>query len=170
MKFANHVKSAMVAAVVLALGLAFAPSTASAYSNTQTASMAVSATVNSNCAISAGALAFGSYSGSALTSTSTVSVTCTNTTAYAVGLNAGTGSSATVTNRLMTLASGTQTLGYGLYQDSGHATNWGNATGAWESGTGSGAAQTLTIYGQVPASQYPTPGSYSDTITVTVNY
>ena len=32
------------------------------------------------------------------------------------------------------------------------------------------AAQLITVYGQVAAGQSPTPGSYSDTITATVNY
>ena len=29
---------------------------------------------------------------------------------------------------------------------------------------------TATVYGQIPAGQDPAPGSYIDTITVTVNY
>jgi spore coat protein U-like protein len=36
--------------------------------------------------------------------------------------------------------------------------------------TGSGTAQTLTVYGQVPAGQFVTPGNYADTITVTLTY
>jgi spore coat protein U-like protein len=38
------------------------------------------------------------------------------------------------------------------------------------SGTGNGNAQTLTVYGQLPAGQYVTPGAYADTITATITY
>jgi spore coat protein U-like protein len=62
-------------------------------------------------------------------------------------------------------------LHYKLFSDSGHTINWGNTVGTdTVSKTGSGAAQTLTVYGQVPAGQYVTSGSYSDTITVTLTY
>jgi len=167
MKYENHVKSATVAAVVLAAAVVFAPMFACA--QTATANLAVSATVAVNCTVSANPLAFGSYTGAVNNVSTTIAVTCSNTQAYTVGLNAGTGSGATVTNRLMT-GSGSQTLSYGLYQDSGHATNWGNSSGTWESGTGNGSAQTLTVYGQIAASQFPTAGSYADSVTVTVTY
>jgi spore coat protein U-like protein len=62
-------------------------------------------------------------------------------------------------------------LGYGLFTDSGHVTNWGNTIGTdTVTGTGSGAAQALTVYGEIPASELVAPGSYSDTITATVSY
>ena len=48
--------------------------------------------------------------------------------------------------------------------------NWGNTSGSWVSGTGSGAAQPLAVYGVLPAGQYVPPGSYTDTIAVTVTY
>ncbi|MDR3741348.1 MAG: spore coat U domain-containing protein [Terracidiphilus sp.] len=140
---------------------------------TATTTFAVTATVNSNCTVTANPLAFGTYSGTALNVSTTIAVTCTNTTAYNVGLSAGNGSSASVTNRLMTnTATGsTQTLNYQLLSGSYTGTNWGNTSATnWVGGTGSGSAQTLTVYGVVPASQYPTPGSYADSITVTINY
>jgi spore coat protein U-like protein len=37
-------------------------------------------------------------------------------------------------------------------------------------GTGNGAIQALTVYGQTPAGQYVSPGSYTDTITATITY
>jgi spore coat protein U-like protein len=38
------------------------------------------------------------------------------------------------------------------------------------SGTGNGAGQTITIFGRVPAQTTPAPGTYTDTVTVTVTY
>jgi spore coat protein U-like protein len=156
-------KSAVAAAIlgILALGIA----TMAGAATPATASMTVSATVTATCIVSATAMAFGSYTGVVLPATSTITVQCTNTTPYTLGLNAGGSSLATVTNRSMT-GPGSALLGYGLYTDSGHATNF--ATLASVNGTG--APVVTTVYGQVAASQYVAPGNYTDTITATVSY
>lgn len=156
-----------VGAAVAGIATLVAPQTAGAA--TATGSMAVSSTIQASCSVSASALAFGTYSGSQLDATTTVDVTCTNTTPYNIGLNAGTGTGATVSSRKMT--AGSTTLNYALYSDSGHATNWGNTVGTdTVTGTGTGASQSLTVYGRIAGSQTSAPGSYADTITVTVTY
>lgn len=166
----THVKSAMLAVATLAFALVSAPK--SAFASTATATMAVSATVVNNCTVSANPLAFGSYSGSALNVSTTISVTCNTGDAYSVGLNAGSGTGATVSNRLMSLGGtpGGATVAYSLLSGSFTGTNWGNSSGSWVTGTGSGSAQTLTVYGVVAAGLFPTAGSYSDSITVTLTY
>ncbi|MFZ0747422.1 MAG: spore coat protein U domain-containing protein [Terracidiphilus sp.] len=166
MKLSNALKTAVTVAVlgVLTLGMA----STSAVAATATANMSVTATVNANCTIAANALAFAAYTGAVDNATTTISVTCTNTTPYNVGLNPGATSGATVTTRQM--LNGTATLNYALFSNSGMTTNWGNTTGSWVGGTGSGAAQTLTVYGQIASGQFVTPGSYTDTIIATVNY
>lgn len=132
----------------------------------------VTATVTASCQnLSAGALAFGTYdplSGSTTTGTSTVTVTCTQDAAYTISLNAGT--SGSLSTRTMT--SGSNTLNYNLYKDASYTTIWGDGTGSSEqlSATGNGTAQSATVYGRIPASQNVGIGSYSDTITVTVDY
>jgi spore coat protein U-like protein len=135
--------------------------------------MAVSATVQSACIVAATALSFGSYnptSASNTDATTTLSVTCTSGTSYTVGLNAGTGSGATVTSRKMT--NGGNTLGYALYQDSSRTTNWGNTPGTDTpaSATAGSSAATLTVYGRITAGQNVPAATYTDSITVTVNY
>ncbi len=141
-----------------------------AQASTATTTFGVSATVQSTCLISATSLAFGTYTGTAVNSTSTVSVTCTNTTTYNVGLNAGLASGATVTTRKMTGPS-SSLLAYSLYSDSARSVNWGQTVGTdTVSGTGNGSAQSLTVYGLLPAAQYVNPGSYTDTITATITY
>ena len=96
-------------------------------------------------------------------------VTCTNTTPYNIGLDAGTGSGATVATRKLT--SGGATVNYTLYSDSGRTTLWGNTVGTdTVAGTGNGTGQTLTVYGRMPPQTTPAPGTYTDTITVTVTY
>ncbi len=168
MKVACTMKSTIVAAVMGCLMTAVAPSAANAA--TASTTFAVTATVQATCTVSATAMAFGTYVPTAAsTSQSTISVTCTNTTPYNVGLNAGTAQNATVTSRSMT-GTGSALLNYVLTQDSAYSVNWGNSSGSWVGGTGNGSSQSLTVYGQVAAGQYVAPGSYSDTITATVNY
>jgi spore coat protein U-like protein len=167
MKLSTAIKSTAPVAVLGLLALVLAPTPAAA--TTATTTFAVSATVQATCSVTATAMAFGTYSSTAASnSSSTVSVSCTNTTPYTIGLDAGLTAGATVTTRQM--KNGSALLNYALYSDSGRTTNWGNSTGSWVSGTGNGAAQALTVYGQVATGQYVTPGSYSDTITATVTY
>jgi spore coat protein U-like protein len=151
-----------------ALGLPLAGQAA-----TTTAQFTVSATVLKTCRISATDLAFGDYDPEATAAkdaSSTITVRCTKNTTYNVGLNAGNGSGATVTDRKMTGPNGA-TLNYGLYRDAARTTNWGNTAGTdTEPGTGTGATQTFTVYGRIPADQWVEAGSYTDTITATITY
>ena len=156
----------------VAIGAASAVAmTGAAQAATATSSMSVTATVSTTCAVSATPLAFGTYAAStASTGSSTIGVTCTNGTAYSVGLDAGAGSGATTSNRLLT-GSGGGTLAYTLYRDSGRTQNWGNTIGTdTQSGTGTGLAQTLNVYGRIAAGATALAGSYTDTVTVTLTY
>ncbi len=150
--------------------LAIGTSPAAGQAATATGSIAVSATVLSFCTVSAASLPFGNYSSVVVNLTTTVTATCTTGTAYNVGLDAGQGTGATVAARKMTLSAG-NTLTYGLYSDTGHSTVWGNTIMTnTVTGTGTGIAQPLTVYGQIPAGQFAAPGSYTDTVAVTLTY
>ena len=145
-------------------------SQAASAQSTETANMAVSASVSSVCSISAGALAFGEVATSGATDgTSTITVNCTGGGAYTVGLNDGL--NAVLTQRK--LASGANVLNYDLFKEVGHTNRWGNSGAALVSGTGSGANQSLTVYGQIASGQTLVSGNgtpYTDTILVTVTY
>lgn len=167
MKFSNPLKSALPIAILGFVALGLTPTSAVAQADPATTTFAVSATVLKDCIVSATALGFGNYTGAVNNANSTITVTCSNSTTYTVGLGAGL-YGGSVTTRQM--ENGTALLNYALYSNSGLTTNWGNTTGSWVSGTGNGAAQNITVYGQIPAAQYVTPGSYGDTIAVTVTY
>jgi len=146
---------------------------AAVYSNgSKTANFDVTLTIIADCTIAANALNFGSSQGVLATSVSantTLNVTCTNTTPYNVGLSAGTGTGSTTAARLMSgTGANTSTVAYNLLQTAGGA-NWGSTQGTdTKSGVGTGASQTLTVYGVVPAQTTPQPDSYKSTITATV--
>jgi len=139
---------------------------------TATSTMTVQMTITATCTVnSATSMNFGTQGvlSTNVDQTSTIQVTCTNTTPYNIGLDAGTGTGATVATRKMT--SGAVTVNYTLYSNSGRTTVWGNTVGTdTQAATGNGAAQSYTVYGRVPSQAAPAPGTYSDTITITVTY
>jgi spore coat protein U-like protein len=169
MKFSNILKSTLLSAFLGTVVLGLTSTSAVAQANPATTTFGVSATVLKDCIVSATALGFGNYTGAVNSAQSTITVTCTNSTTYTVGLGTGLATGATVTTRQM--QNGTNLLNYGLFSNGTWTTNWGNTSGTnWVSGTGNGAGQAITVYGQIPAGQYVTPGSYADTIAVTVTY
>jgi spore coat protein U-like protein len=135
-----------------------------------TVSFPVTANVPPDCTFSAGDLVFGTYSGTQLDAQSSITLTCTSGTAWNIGLDAGTFAGATVTTRKMT-GPGTSSMSYSLFRNSGRTLNWGNTVGTDTlSGTGSGSAQSVSVYGRVPASQNLPAGSYQDTIIATITF
>ncbi len=137
----------------------------------------VQATITSSCTVSGSSLNFGSAidplaSATPLDATSTLTVTCSNTTPYTVALNAGANAGGATNFSSRTMKSGTDTLGYQLYLDAGRTTVWGDGSAASsnKTGTGSGTAQTLSVYGRIPSLANVVPGSYTDTVTVTISY
>ncbi|MDR0241224.1 MAG: spore coat U domain-containing protein [Burkholderia sp.] len=163
--------------LALSIGLSTPAADAAVYTNgTATATFNVTLTLQPNCTIAANPLAFGTSGvlSAAINQQTTVSVTCTNTTPYNVGLDAGSVTGSSVASRLMagtSTGNTTTTVGFQLYQDAGHTTVWGNTQGTdTVAGTGTGAAQTLTVYGQVPTQATPKPDTYQTTVTATVYF
>lgn len=153
------------------IALAFTPVTVAA--QTAQTTMNVSATVVEACVVTATNLVFGLYDPTTSTpvdAVSAITVTCTPGTVFSVGLNAGTTPGATITNRQM--ASGSERLGYGLFQDAARSVNWGNTPGTDTPAPGTAVLTptVLTVYGRVPAQQAVAVGDYTDTVTITVSY
>lgn len=141
---------------------------------TITGNLPVTASVINNCVFGAiTSVAFGNYDPTSATpnnNTGSITVTCTSGDVYNIGLNAGTFAGATVTTRRMTGPSAGG-LSYFLYRDAGRTLNWGVTIGTDTlSQTGNGSAQTATVFGQIPALQAVTAGSYSDTVGITVTF
>jgi spore coat protein U-like protein len=160
-----------IAAAVLA-ALVGAGSADLADANT-TGNFAVSMTIVGSCSVATNPLAFGTVStgtAGAATANTTLSVTCPTGVAYNIGLqsqNAGGSGGAGQMNN------GGSHLVYNLYQNAADTTAWGNTVGTnTVAATGTNAAQTQTVYGQVAQSAVngASTGNYTDTVTVTVFY
>nr|WP_284468889.1 spore coat protein U domain-containing protein [Serratia symbiotica] len=61
-----------------------------------------------------------------------------------------------------------QRVNYNLYISAAHSTVWDNVTGM--SQTANGVDNWLPVYGLIPAQTTPPPGSYTDTVQVTINW
>lgn len=163
-------------ALVSAVALAGGWSVGFAQSTTHTDDFTVTAEVIANCLVDAGgALAFEQYdpivdhASIPLDEAVTFDVTCTQgAPGVWIGLNLGANPDET-TRRM---ADGENSLVYELYRETGRSTVWGNTS---ETGVAldepTGVAQTVTVYGRIPAGQNVVYGSgYTDTITVTVDF
>jgi len=161
-------------ALALALG-----SSMPVYALTATTTMPVSLTLVPAVTVSATSLSFGTsvvgYGGLGVKN-ATITVNAASGTAYTVTLDAGLNYSSGV--RLM-MSGATIGGSYTLHKEAALTTFWGDtgfagtvtgaSAGSGVTGTGSGANQTLTVYGWI-TSYYSTPGVFTDTVTVTVNY
>jgi spore coat protein U-like protein len=155
-------------ALALPLSQAWTPAEAATYLGTFGVTMAVQAT----CSLSASAMAFGVYTGTVVNATTTLTVTCTKTTAYQIGADNGQHSQYIgVYAKYMAGPSGNY-LRYHLYTDAARSIEWGTTAGTNEvAGIGTGAAQTITVYGTIGAGSYASvPGSYSDIVTLTLTF
>lgn len=133
-----------------------------------------------SCTVSATSVAFGTYSplsGAPDPSTGTVTLQCTapSTILLSWTIALSTGNSGTYSNRAM--SDGAGNLAYQLYEDSAYQTIWGDGTNGTSEVSGSQLlqigltyTQSYTVYGLIPGGQNAAPGTYDDSIVVTVTY
>jgi spore coat protein U-like protein len=151
--------------------LGICPACSASLPGSANASFTANATVLNNCLVSAQNINFGATGvlSANVDATGQLTVTCTPTTSYTVALNGGTTGSPPASRKM---SKGSETVTYGLYKDAARSQVWGDAgtPGSTVSGTGTGLVQTLSVYGRVPPQATPSPGTYSDTVIVTVTY
>ena len=154
----NSVKVTVLAAL-------FVVSTTSMFAATQSSTINVSANVNAVCTIATTTnLAFGTYDPVVANATTpkdelapaAVSVSCTKGTTPTVTITA-----------FGTITSGANTLNYNLFSEGTHTTPFGTVNLTFAAGK---AAQTVNVWGQIPAGQDVGVGTYAGTATANVNY
>jgi spore coat protein U-like protein len=131
----------------------------------------VSATVVSSCTVTTTNLNFGSVSvlSANVDASNSVSVICTSTTPYQVRLDGGVAAATDPTQRKMSL--GANKITYGLYRELARSLPWGATDGTnTQAGTGTSSAIGHTIYGRIPPQTSPPPGTYTDTVVVTISF
>jgi spore coat protein U-like protein len=132
-----------------------------------------SAAAANSCTISALPVVFGQYdrlTPSDLTATGSVSFTCTQAAVVSVFLTAGRGGS--FAPRRMA-GPGNSLLFYNLFLDPVGAQIWGDGTGGSQFFTTRSAAgpTTVPVFGRIFAAQgAPKTGSYSDSISISINF
>ena len=137
--------------------------------------MAVSATIAASCTIATSTLPFGSLTSTNAANTdvtTSATVTCSSDSPFNIGMDYGLNS----TGFQRRMASGGNFLNYEVYIDGfgvnafGPVSTFGTANNYNSPSTGNSGANVVTIYGRIPQQTTPASGSYSDTLTVTVNY
>ena len=100
-------------------------------------------------------------------SAGSIAVSCDALTPYSIVLGSGAGAFAA-----RTMVSGGNLLEYNLYVDELRTLIWGDGTGGSQTVAGSAdITGTLhTVYGRVPAQVEAVPGTYSDSVAITVTF
>ncbi|MDH4232537.1 MAG: spore coat U domain-containing protein [Nitrospirota bacterium] len=136
-----------------------------AFAGTDTNSIQVLANVPPVCRITTAAtdVDFGTYDPTLdaddTDGTSSVSFRCVKGTTYW-----------TYIARANTMTAGTESLTYELYTDAARTTVWDASKTGVGNSSASNAVQTIDIYGKIPKLQDVGAGSYSESVTVTVEY
>lgn len=144
--------------VVAALGMAAA---GAAQAQTANTTFQVKADVIAACTVAASDLLFGNYSAivGSVDNSSTITITCSNGKGWTLAIGGA-------NNAARTMAGpGGNTLNYGMFSDIARSVAFPSTTG-----TGTGLAQTTTVYGRIPGGQFVPVGAYADTVTVAVTY
>lgn len=139
---------------------------------TSTAPLNVTATTVQPAAVVtvASALAFGTVQDTlTATAQSTFTVTTTNGWPYSIALDGGVNYNAGTAQSFMKDGGGLNPRQYVIYQDAARLNVWGPAGTNMTGLTGTGLAQTYTLYGSLLAAA-GTVGAVSDVVTITVTY
>jgi spore coat protein U-like protein len=132
-----------------------------------------SAVVPNSCFVTTNPLDFGSTSSleGGQTGSTTIAVRCNYNTKYTVALGGGNSNATDPEQRKMTGGpGGAYTITYGLYyqDERSNQVPWGSSPGL--QGTTFFGPPNITVYGRVPPQPTPAPGTYSDTIVVTLSF
>ncbi len=167
-------------AIVSAMLVGSAGFSTAIFAGTATDNMAVTTDVGISCTITVADLTFTSYDPTyGVDNDSTGSVTSTCTTGGAVVLTLGQGANADSSStdaapiRRMVGTTGAAAgtfLNYGLYQEGGRTTVFGNTSDTGGSFTATGGADVTTVYGRIPKEQAAAVGSFVDSVSVTLTY
>lgn len=130
------------------------------------------------CSITTTPINFGVYdvfTGSEVDSTGSINVTCNDPEkkALMVTISISSGSAGTFNPRKMRDATSSETLNYYLFTSASGGSIWGDGTNGSTTVTSivtKATAFSSTVYARIPAGQNVGVGTYSDTLTATVDW
>ena len=154
----------------LALALLLALIAPGARAGTSTASLAVSATVTADCRITAPALTFPNYvSGQAANADVAINLAYTGCigSSLVIGLNGGANDQ--TSSRGMKSTAGA-ILRYQLYRDAARTSGIGSGSAGISLTADTSGSGNVPVYGRIPNGQAVAPGTYSDTVAITLTF
>ena len=164
-------KKLALAAAAVAMGAV------AAHAATATGTFTVQATILPSCTIDTlPNYNFGNIGGTSslirnLTPT-TVQITCSNGTGYGITLSSANAAGGGGTG--FNMVNGADLLGYRLYANSFGNPQWDGTAGGTFSGSGTGSATAISMYGEIPIQTPPVGGwpnvTYTDVVTMTITY
>ncbi|GBD44100.1 hypothetical protein HRbin40_01583 [bacterium HR40] len=151
----------------VALGFFLASPAMAAITSSQ---LSVRVEVQTGCTVRDAALDFGTYiAGQSSPVVAQTDILVDNCPVGTVSLHVDGGGSGNVAKRQMTGENG-EKLSYQLYQDPNLRTLLGTGRQAMRASLGSSSSVVFTIYGVVAGGQKVSPGLYSDTVVVTLDF
>ena len=165
--------------LLVGLALVSAMAATPAMADTVSSTFQVTVTIQKACTVTAGAasnISLGTVAATAtdLTGNNTIAVNCSKTTPYFIGL-APSNASTSGAGEMSGTGANVDKVGYQLRSTAGTSgTIWGNtatatSVGNGVAGTGTGASQSHTVYVTAPSANF-TPDTYTDVVTVNVNF
>ena len=154
------------------LTVLFALTALPATAETKFTTLLVQSSVAPNCRVAVSDLSFAAYdplvihASSGLDASAILTVTCTKGISVNVLVNDGSHESAGIRR----MASGSQNLSYELYRDASRSSRWERGNALALRAEGVFTPTRLGVYGRIPAGQVVPAGSYSDTVTATVDF
>jgi spore coat protein U-like protein len=126
---------------------------------------------STSCSIQASSVAFGAYNvfnSSPTDSTGTITYNCGASINGNITIELSKGQASAYPRQM---ANGSERLNYNLFRDASRLLIWGTASDSYSLGNPpKNQDVTVTIYGRIPALQDVKAGSYSDTISATINF
>lgn len=128
-----------------------------------------------SCSVYVSGTNFGSYnifSATPATSSGDIAITCLAGTPYNIKLDAGVNSSGSYYPRYLYDTFTSSTLHYYLFRDPLHSEVWGDGLSGtfYVSSVGTGGTEVYRVYGEIPPGQSVKNGTYSDAVTVLVEW
>jgi spore coat protein U-like protein len=130
-----------------------------------TGDLTVQATVSNTCVVSDATLDFGTVLATAPNNDASTAISWACTPGFSTTIELGNGLNG---NRTLDAV-----IAYELYSDSGHTSVWGGAGQAVAvTGTGFASMTDTTVYGRILGSALNSvsPGTYDDTVTITIKF